>query len=230
MSSTPSRRALLKGASLATLAAAIPATIATAIGAPSAALAEAPDPIFNLFAKRDQLRVLARAADARMAAIERPLGPVVDFGRPEFAPMAKGNSYDQARDGKEITREEIEEYNARDEQWALRSDFHGTWEAMSKAAELTWKDTVAAGNVFIAAGERLRELQGQPGQPRPRPRKPRARARRGWRGGMPSTRGLNPPWMLTSCNAPRPMKQPRKARKFGRGLTTSPRKSRSARL
>jgi hypothetical protein len=152
------RRALLKGASIATVAAAIPATIATAIGAVPA-LAEAPDPIFNLFAKRDRLRVLARAADARMAGIKRPLGPVVDFGRPEFAPMAEGNSYDQAKDGKEITREEIEEFNARAEQCALRSDFHGTWEAMAKATELTWKDTVAAGNVFIAAGERLRELQ-----------------------------------------------------------------------
>jgi hypothetical protein len=147
------RRALLKGASLSAIAAAIPAIIATP------ALAEAPDPIFNLFAKRDQLRILARAADARMVEIKSPLGPVIDFGHPEFAPMAQGNSYDQAKDGKEITREEIEEYNARDESWALDSDFNFMWDAVVSAGRLRRLDRVAAGDALTVAGERMKALQ-----------------------------------------------------------------------
>jgi hypothetical protein len=72
------RRALLKGASIATVAAAIPATIATAIGAPSPALAEAaivittptPDPIFALIAELNRVKALQKAVSARRCRIE----------------------------------------------------------------------------------------------------------------------------------------------------------------
>jgi hypothetical protein len=64
------RRALLKGASIATVAAAIPATIAAAIGAPSAPLAEAADPIFAILAERDRIMPLVEAAVAHYKRIE----------------------------------------------------------------------------------------------------------------------------------------------------------------
>lgn len=163
------RRSFIKGASLVTIAAAIPATIATAIGATPAlaeaagecspAVAAAPDPIFALIAERDRLSVLARAADARRIEIERPAGPVADFRRPEFAPMAKGNTYDAAKDGEEITREYLEDYNRRAEAWALARDFDFMWDAVTEAGNLRRVDKVAAGNVFIAAGERLKALR-----------------------------------------------------------------------
>jgi hypothetical protein len=102
------RRALLKGASIATIAAAIPSA-PPSLPAPRLWCLPRRLTRSSRSSPNDQLRVLARAADGRVAEIKRPLGPVVDFGRPEFAPMAQGNSYDKAKDGEEITREYLED-------------------------------------------------------------------------------------------------------------------------
>jgi hypothetical protein len=72
--------------------------------------------------------------------------------------MEQGNSYDKAKDGQEITREYLEDYNARAEWWALDTDFHFIWDAAMSAGKLRWSNRVATSKVFIAAGERLRGL------------------------------------------------------------------------
>jgi hypothetical protein len=85
---------------------------------------------------------------------------VADFSRPEFAPMANGNSYDQAKDGKEISREEIEETNANAEHRALISDVSALMAAAAESMTLARKgNAVAAADVLTAAGERLRGIQ-----------------------------------------------------------------------
>jgi hypothetical protein len=89
------RRALLKAASIATTAAAIPATIATALGAPALAEAAGADPIFALIAEHHRVKALAEAATERSRAIadawNRDLSgcgwPEIDFTVPELKDM-----------------------------------------------------------------------------------------------------------------------------------------------
>lgn len=156
------RRVVLKGATLATMAAAIPATLAAA--AAIAGAAASLDPIFALIAERDRFRALSRVADEREADIQKRWNfdgtlPTIDFGRPEFAVMAEGREIDAARDGKQITRGEIEEFNKLTEHWPLSSDLTPIMEAAARSMKLAWRDTAAAGDVLIAAGERLKGLQ-----------------------------------------------------------------------
>jgi hypothetical protein len=157
------RRALLKGASIATAAATIPATIAAAIGAAAPAEAAGADPIFA--AEHLRIKALAEAASTRAEAIRDAWNgdlagagwPMADFSKREIAEM-KGwlekRSYNAACNGR-VARHDVLTFNAELEAWEAKQE-PDLLEQIRKdnATRLAWIDQ------RLAERERNAEISG----------------------------------------------------------------------
>jgi hypothetical protein len=162
------RRALLKGVSIATAAAAIPTTIAAAIGtAPALANAADADPILAMIAEHHRVKALAEAATERSRAIADAWNhdlsgcgwPEIDFTVPELKDMREWLERRWERSGtaarNRVARHDVLAFNAELEVWgATREPDLLEQSRKDNATRLAWIDQL------IAERERNAEISG----------------------------------------------------------------------